>query len=159
VEAAKPLWYWVVVISIPLLLIAGAIYYLLRKKNGRNKFTSTSISAFDEAIKAIENLKQYNLATVQDAIVYHSELKGILKRYLSRKSNFSFLNKTTADLLVALKNEPVDKKTFTEAASSLRCSDAVQFAKYFPDAAASINCMLAIKDLIKGIEKTNTAQS
>ena len=152
-EAPNTLWYWLGAAATLLFIIFIVWrYYKYWKKKQKNISSISSLSPYEEARKALQSLQQYNLTAKQDVVAYHRDLKEILKKYLSLKTNVSFLNRTTADILLALKDKSLDQKIFIKTATSLRCSDAVQFAKYLPGEPDSVSCMLAVKELIDTLE-------
>ena len=153
-DAAITLWYWVAGIALLILVSVLLFWYLYqRKKNSRNHLSIQMLAPYEEAIKDLENLQQFNLLEKTAVLEYHSRLKMILKKYLSRKQGISFYEKTTGDILIWLKDNTVDKNLCTEIATSLRCSDAVLFAKYLPEENDSISCLLSTKKIIIEMEK------
>jgi hypothetical protein len=152
VETNVPIWYWLIAgITLLFLILAGIWYFKYRKKI-KNMTAQPLLPPYEQAMNALENLKQYNLTEVQQVVLYHSNLKSIFKRYLSRKDNSSFQNKTTADLLLFIKPKLNEKEIYSNAAFCLRCCDAVQFAKYFPAEQDSIKNLLVIKEMIDKLE-------
>ena len=83
---------------------------------------------------------------------YHVKLIEIFRRYLSRKENSDYQNKTTGDILIALKDNYRGKDIISKASTAMRFSDAVKFAKYTPAAADTIINKQLIKDSIDSIE-------
>ena len=150
-------WYYVAGGVLLLLIIAILLwsYFKNRKKDPVTAFTG-KLTPYEEALQSLEKLKQLNLQNPQDIKQYHARLAEIFKWFISRKQRASIMNKTTGDTLVHLStnNLPADK--ITNAATALRCGDAVKFAKYLPTAIESEECLGKIKDTIQFIQQPNT---
>ena len=157
VETMNELWYW---IGGGILLIA-LIIFLIWLYRRRKKTTvapipvKANLSAYDEAMMELKKLQQYNFSDAGDIKVVHTRLGEILKRYLSRRENDSYLNNTTSDILLVLTDIGVDKTMLSRSAAALRCGDAVKFAKYIPEAEETTNSIAAVTELIESF-KHNT---
>jgi len=152
-ETINPLWYW---IGAGVLLVALIIFliwfYRYWKKNKASIPFQTKTSPYDEAMKELENLKAYNLSVPEEIKIVHTKLGEILKRYLSRRQNNDYLNKTTGDILITLRDQYLDKNMLSKAAASLRCGDAVKFAKYLPPSYESEESLQSVKEVINVIQ-------
>jgi hypothetical protein len=157
VSVDYPVGYWVVG-GLILLLIIGLCFWAYRY--WKNKPTAVSpvskLAAFEQAIKALEALNQYHLSAPEQVKIYHTQLVDILKKYLSATTNTNHFNKSSSDILMLLKSYALDKEGIGKVATSLRCSDAVKFAKYLPLAEDSIANKLSIKDIIITLNKITT---
>jgi len=153
VEAANTIWYWIG--GALLLLLLGLLIYWLYKRNKKVKKIETlpsNVGPYEEALQQLENLSAYNLALPKEVLQYHVKLIEIFRRYLSRKENSDYQNKTTGDILIALKDNYRGKDIISKASTAMRFSDAVKFAKYSPPAAETIINKQLIKDSIDSIE-------
>lgn len=138
------------VIGIILLLL---IYrYFKRRKKKEKPIFQSALSPYDEAIKALNDLKKYNLYNAPEVKEYHSALAEIFKKYYSRKSQRNLLNKTTGDILVNLKENQGDI-VISSVAEALRTTDAVKFAKYLPPVQESEKSVEQVKNSIELLEK------
>lgn len=146
-------WYYVVSAIIMALIIAYFVYrYLQARKLKPVPVLHADLSAYDEAMKGLEELKKYNLSQPADIKLFHSTLASIIKRFYSRKTDQVLLNKTTGDLLLKFREQNVSADLIASMAAALRIGDAVKFAKYLPPAEESNICLEQVKD---GIEKLN----
>jgi hypothetical protein len=147
-------WYWVIGAVLVLLLIAAIVWiiYLFRKEKPAVSAKSIA-SAYKEAMDAIEKLNQYDLTDVQQVKTFHSKLAEIFKRYLSHIQNKNRLNQTTDEVLISVKEKPLDAEIFSNLAAALRCSDAVKFAKYHPSVNISKDSQLSIKKTIESLNQ------
>ena len=156
IREVKPenlLWYWVVGAILLLVLIGLIIWYFNKNKKKPAEIFKTKLSPYDEAMEELQGLKKINLYNPESLRIFHTKLTDIFKRYLSRKTNQLHLNKTTGDILVLLNETGLQKTEVSKAAYSLRCSDAVKFAKYQPDNNESNECLQSIKQVIDATEK------
>ncbi|HEY6064151.1 MAG TPA: hypothetical protein VIV35_11110, partial [Chitinophagaceae bacterium] len=81
-------------------------------------------------------------------------LTDIFRLYIFRKKGILSLQKTTADLILQLRDLPFSKEQFDKLSQALRLSDFVKFAKYVPAADDNRNCFEEIRNSIMTIEKT-----
>ena len=157
VEVMSPFWYWVggAVIILGLTFL-GYWLYRRSKKNKKAVLPTSNLSPYEEAMQELESLKQFDLSTTKELHQFHIKLIDTLRRYLSRKENIDYLNKTTGDILLAVNNNYRDKDIVTKAAVALRFSDAVKYAKYQPPASDSKANQQTIKETIDLIETVTT---
>jgi len=153
VEVINPLWYWAAGLVLLLLLIWLSIWLYRRYKKAKPLATALSnVSPYEEALEALKKLSSYNLSAPKEVQQYHIKLIEIFRRYLSRKENIDYLNKTTSDILIAINDKYNAKDILTKVSTALRFSDAVKFAKYVPAENDSVNNKQVIKDIIDTIE-------
>ena len=154
-----PLWYWIAG-GLSTLILAALIVYLFRywKKNKSTVGFKSKNAPFDEAMQQLDALKKYNLSDAEVIKLFHLKLVIIFTEYLSANYNTNHLNKTTGDLLIVLKSMEVWAETVSKMASSLRCADAVKFAKYLPAPGDSENCLQVIKETIIRLHQKQTAK-
>ena len=158
VETANILWYW---IAGGILLLALIIFLVWLYRRNKKKVVSpiplkSNLSAYDEAMLELKSLQVYNFSDPADIKIVHTKLAEILKRYLSRRENDNFLNKTTGDILILLDGIGVEKGLLSKMAAALRCGDAVKFAKYLPPAQETTESMSAAKELIEFFKSNST---
>lgn len=156
IREAKPenlFWYWVIGGVLLLALIGLIIWYFNKNKKRPAEIFKAKLSPYDEAMEELKALKKVNLYNPELLKVFHIKLTDIFRRYLSRKTNQLHTNKTTGDILVLLNETGLQKSEVSKAAQSLRCSDAVKFAKYQPDNTESYECLQSITQVIEATEK------
>lgn len=154
VETFNTMWYWIGGGALLLLLIILLIWlYRRRKKKVVSPIpVKSNLSAYDEAMQELKNLRKYNFSDAGDIRIIHTKLGEILKRYLSRRENDNYLNKTTSDMLIILKQVGVNNETLGNAAATLRAGDAVKFAKYLPPAHENEASLQSMEAVIKTIQ-------
>ena len=147
-------WYYVAAAVLLALIVAWLIYLYIRNTKRRSKqLFNSPFTAFDEAMKALQELKSLDLHDPVTIKEYHSSLADIYKRYLSRKQGKNMLNKTTGDILISTKEHYEDTRLVSTMAEALRCADAVKFAKFIPTVSESDQSHAQVKEAIELIEK------
>lgn len=157
-ETIRPIWYWVVG-SIGLLLAILLLMWWWRKRRLQRpgQPAQSSLSAYEEAMQELKILADYNLSVPEEVKRFHSKLATISKQYLSHKYQQAYLNTTTVETLLLLKGQQLDHELLTKVSASLRCGDAVKFAKYFPPISETENCRNSVVDLINTLEQLKVA--
>ena len=149
-----PLWMWVAGGLLIFLIIIALIYLIkyLRRKKPKALFDS-KLSPFDEAMQSLSFLQNENLLIKGNAKQFHTSLAEIFKRYLSRKLQKNMLNHTSSEVLLLLNDFNLSKENMLSAATLLRMTDAVKFAKYIPPASESESALMNTHIVIEEIEK------
>ncbi len=154
----KPNYWNILIRSALIFLVIVVIISVLkkiRKKKAKSEF-SNKLSPYDEAIQLMEKLKEFNLKNPDELKQYHVKISEIFQLYITRKQQFSIMNKTSGDVLVHLSENKLSKDIITNTATALRCGDAVKFAKYIPASAESEECLTKIKETINFIHHSTT---
>ena len=147
-------WYYIAGGIVLLLLVIVLLFlYFKKKRKLQTGETDSKISAYEEAVQELIKLSQYNLQNADEVKIYHIKLSGIFKRYLGRKQYKNLLNRTTGDLLISMAEMNLTSNDISNLAISLRCTDAVKFAKYIPAVAESEDSLIKIKAAINSIEQ------
>ncbi len=140
--------------AIVLLIIIGYLlyrYFKNRKKRPVPLFKS-SLSSFEEAMTALNELEKGNFLDKHREKEYHTQLADIFKRYYSRNTQKNLLNKTTGDILIELKENHIEIEQIAGIAEGLRYTDAVKFAKFIPLHSESNAALYLIRQAIKLLE-------
>lgn len=126
-------------------------YFKTRKKKAPPVF-DTKLSAYEEAIKALNQLQQSG----SEPKPFYSNLSDIFKRYYSRKTNLNLMPDTTSELLIRLKEHSRSTDIVSTAAEVLRFGDAVKFAKFQPSDSENSQAVNLIKQVIDHLEKKSS---
>ena len=155
VHNSRPFWQYIAGGVLVLLLIIGLIwlYRYYKKKKPQAKTITSNLSAYQQAMNGLDELKKNALATPAEIKLFHSKLSDIFRTYLSAKENTDYRNKTTSDILLSLND--IDKVKLSQLAAALRCGDAVKFAKYIPPKEENLNCLSSVKNIIELLDKKN----
>ena len=147
-------WYYVAAAILLALIVAWLIYRYIKNRQKRPKpIFNSALTAYDEAMRSLQGLSQYDLHDALQVKEYHTSLAAIFKRYYSRKQARNMTNKTTTDTLINVKEHYEDAGLVSLLAEALRCADAVKFAKYIPAVTESEQSYVQVKDSIERIEK------
>ena len=130
-------------------------YFKTRKKKTPPVFNAAQ-SAYDEAMKALQKMQKEPPTDKASLKIYYGSLSDIFKKYYSRKANSNLMSITTGDLLLRLQTQVKDAQVVSGAAESLRCGDAVKFAKYNPPTTQTEQSVLQIKTAIDFLEKKSS---
>jgi hypothetical protein len=150
-------WYYIIGGAVLLLLIIYLLYrYFKKKKKDTAATPASKLSPFDEAMAALKDLAQFNLQDAAEIKAYHIKLAAIFKNYLGRKQGKNLFNKTTGDLLITIKEIDFPPVNISELATTLRCTDAVKFARYLPLSNQSEDCKQKITEIIILTEQKTT---
>lgn len=150
-----PLWMWIGGAALLILLIVAIIYlikYFKSRKKPESIFRS-KLTPFDEAMQSIEQLQKEQFLYKGEVKPFHTKLTDIFKRYLSRKMEKNVLNLTSSEMLILLNDTLLPKNDTSLIAGSLRMTDAVKFAKFYPHKEESETTLINTKKVIEQIEK------
>ena len=152
-------WVYVAAIVLGLLIIGYLVYRYIRNRPKKPvPLFHSSLSPYEEAMKALEQLKQHNMKNPPEIKSYHTALTDIFKRYYSRRYGNNLLNKTTGDILLSIKETQGDSGLISKVAEVFRCADAVKFAKFIPAAEESRQRAMQVQEAISAIDKEEHTQ-
>jgi hypothetical protein len=148
IPAKKKQWWWYIA-GFAILLAAVVVYLLRKKKSALHHVPEVMIDPYGEAMKELEKLQRDK----PEAKKYHSKLTDIFRLYIFRKKGILSLQKTTADLVLQLRDLNFNKEQFDKLSQALRLSDFVKFARYVPTGDDDRNCFEEIKKSIMTLEQ------
>jgi len=154
VKDEVPWLIWAGAAALIILLVVLVVYlvkYFKRRKKPTSVFNS-KLSPFDEAMQLLDALQKEQLLYKGDVKQFHTRLIDIFKRYLSRKMQKNILNLTSSEVLLSLNDTLLSKADTFLIAGSLRMTDAVKFAKYFPPTSESESALINTKKVIEQID-------
>jgi hypothetical protein len=126
------------VIGAVTLLCIGLITWLLwkrRRRAGKATIVTSNLTPYEEAMEALDLLKQMDWREPGATKIYYTQLNDILRVFLLRKLHMSSLEKTNDELILHLHELGLNKDSFIKLAQALRMSDFVKFARYQPQKA------------------------
>lgn len=151
--------YWAVGIVTMLALIGFVIYLyktkLTKQDTKKEEIITSKRSALDEALESLKHLNERTIVKQEDMKMMHTDLTGVLKRYLLRANNINVFKSTTDEVLLKLKDNLITQAQLSSVAEILRLNDAVKFAGYFPspgESKAAIGKMEQIIHLLNKIK-------
>jgi hypothetical protein len=147
---------WIyIAIGVLLALIIGYLLYRYFKKRKKTKpLFDSGLSAYDEAMKALKKLQSYSLNHSSEIKEFHSQLPDVFRKYLSRREQRNFMNMTTGEILVYLKEQGAGSDLVSTVAEALRTSDAVKFARFQPAGSENERALEQVKASIEHINKS-----
>ncbi len=154
VKDEVPWLIWAGAAALIILLVVLVVYlvkYFKRRKKPASVFNS-KLSPFDEAMQSLDALQKEQLLYKGDVKQFHTRLIDIFKRYLSRKMQKNIFNLTSSEVLLSLNDTLLSKADTSLIAGSLRMTDAVKFAKYFPPTSESESALINTKKVIEQID-------
>ncbi len=150
VEVKSKLWYWIAGGILLLALIVFLIWLNRRKKISPSVplVRKSMLSPYDEAMDELKKLQQQNFSDPLIMRHVHTRIGEIIRQFLTRQENDNYLNKTTGDVLIFLKQINVSTELLTATAATLRLGDAVKFAKYAPPPGETEGSIAAATSLV-----------
>jgi hypothetical protein len=119
-------------------VVAYLIYRKLRKEPERREapVSAPPLPPPDvEAEAALRRLAEKGLIGKGQLAAFYTELSEVMKRYVGRRFEVPYLERTTSEVLEDLRPKKLPSGTMSELRSILNASDLVKFAKYLPEAA------------------------
>ncbi len=115
--------------------------------------------AFEEAMAALDELKNTDLSDTLSVKNYHTRISEIFRRYATRKFQPGLMNKTTGEVLVNLQGNHISHEQVAKLAAALRCGDAVKFAKYLPPVFESQSAFDQVKETIVLMDRSEKSST
>ena len=140
-------WWW---IAAGVLLIGAAIYYFSKGKkiSPQTVEVKSSKNAYEEAMQKLNALKTAGFSSKD----FHSGVTDIFRTYVFKRKGIRSMQKTTADLVIQLRELDLEKAGFEKLSQALRLSDFVKFAKYEPSVDDDNEAWSRVRDAIIEIE-------
>ena len=142
----KDNWWWIL-LSI---IIVGLIIFIVIRKRKKSKLAAI-LSIEEIAISKIEELNKKKLWLGNKLKEHYIELSYILREYLSNKLEISFLEKTTIETSLLLKQKDLAKVQIDTIVEVLEKSDMVKFAKSAPDEYEILKTSTLTKEIIQEV--------
>jgi hypothetical protein len=152
-EVSGPGWlkYIPWIIAVAVVLAGAALWYFLRKRKKEEPVQEAYVSKltpYEEALQALEDLRGKGYAQNGQVKNYYSRLNDILRVFVLRKLKIASLEKTNEELIIQLREMPMDKDTFSQLSTALRIADFVKFAKFQPNAEDNEKNLVIIRTAI-----------
>ncbi|MBO9632943.1 MAG: hypothetical protein J7578_07465 [Chitinophagaceae bacterium] len=120
--------------AVTLLAVAAIVWMLLPKKKKELPVApkAPELTPYDEAIHALDALKQKGWPQLSESKIFYTQLNDVLRVFVMRKLKISSLEKTNDELTRALIVLKPDAEQFSQMSHALQIADYVKFAKYTP---------------------------
>jgi hypothetical protein len=127
---------WILAALAVLLLIAGLIWYLNKRRKKQPVFVlkpKVVLSPKEAALREIEKLRMKKLWQAGRVKEYHSELTEILRKYIEGRFQVPALEQTSSEISESLSNQAgCPKQALDRLSHLLVLADMVKFAKVQP---------------------------
>jgi hypothetical protein len=154
----KDNWQWVLFPLLAALLIAGAVYYLIRnkKKKPLADLVKPGLPAHIIALNQLTELRDKKLWQQEKVKEYYSELSDVLREYLEKRYSIKTQERTTDEIFESLEKVGLAAKSKNTLHQLLTTADLVKFAKEKPSAPENEQC---ITDAISFVSDTKKTES
>ncbi len=144
---------WLAIIFSVALVAVGVWYYIKNRNKPKPEAPrfDSKLSPLEQALQELTKLKQSGLAEKGEMKSYYSKMSDILKIFLERQVAAGFMQHTTDETLIALKDKFLDAESTASLAEALRVGDAVKFAKYSSSVQESSRMTDVIENTVKKI--------
>jgi hypothetical protein len=116
--------------------------------------SDSRISLLDEALAALDQLKQMLREDPAAVKKYYSGLNDTLRIFMQKRLGIVTMEKTSEEMIHSLSELNMNRDAFTNLASALRMGDFVKFAKYVPGPFENENNLETIKKALVLINET-----
>jgi hypothetical protein len=141
---------WIIAIAAVAALVLVILLWRKKKRAAAPVADTPLLSAYEEAVKALELLRKKGVLPGGEK-AYYSSMNDILRNFVSRKFGISTFERTNEELIEQLANIHLPREAFMSLTQSLRMSDFVKFAKYRPsekDNLDNLNIIRSSVDLL-----------
>lgn len=128
-------WKWVLLVVLGILVLAGLIWYFVKKRKNRPEKVVPEKPAIPlhtlalEKLNALKSEKYWEQGQVKR---YHSELTDIIREYLEKRYGINALEQTSEEIFVGLKHLDITERNRDLLRQMLLLADLVKFAKASP---------------------------
>ena len=148
-------WIYIAIATVIGLVLLFFLIRYLRKRPKKTRETKYKLTPFEEAMKALDQLKNEKADTQAEAKLFYTTLGDIFKQYYSRKRTRDFSTLTTTELMLALARNDTPEDVISFISEALNTGDATKFARYLPPAYENDKCREFVSNAIVRIEKMN----
>ena len=145
-------WIYIAGIAIVALILFYLLWKYLRNRPKQQPKDPSNL-AYDEAIKALNKLRNTKTDTQSSAKQFYTSLGEIFKQYYQKKSAQNLDNKTTAEVVALLRKVTPTSQAADFVQEALGTGDAAKFAKYLPAAEENDKCCDFVVSAINSIEQ------
>ncbi len=119
-----------------LIAIALIVYLLWPKKKIKAEVQAVpQLTPYEEAMQSLDQLQKSSLQQNGEIKKYYTQLNDVLRVFVMRKLKIASLEKTNEELIMQLKQLPMEKEQFRQLSEALQIADFVKFARYQPERA------------------------
>lgn len=143
-----------ILLAAGILLILLLIRYL-RKRRHKKPIASAQVfsklSPLDEALQALDELKQQSLEEKK----FYTSLNDIIRWFVYRKTGVAAMQKTNDEFILQIEKLGMQQEDFVALAQTLRLCDVVKFAKFIPSKEDKEHSLRVIRSSVQIINNKN----
>lgn len=145
--------YWWVLILLPLILL---LFYWRKRRKSTYLSSPFSRSNHENLLQALLALEKKEMWKNDQTKIHFIELSTLVRTYLSDEFHFHFLEKTTQETTLILKQKKIDLQLIQLIDSILSVADLVKFAKSIPSETEILAVHEKIRACVSTIQQINT---
>jgi len=129
------IWPWALASILFIVMVAGLIYYLKKKKANQPivvKRQKPALPPHRIAFEELEKLRNEKLWQHGQVKEYHSRLTDILREYIEGRFSINSTEMTTWETIRAFAGAKIEKSSLEKLREILELADLAKFAKYKP---------------------------
>ena len=144
VVAQIPMWFWLVVGGL-ILLLAGLVWYVYRRgRRPRSELPLPPVNWLEE----LDRVGQLGLIERENYRQYYSLLSAVLRRCLEAKTPVRAVERTTFEIGRDLRAQAFDDQLVMAIEGFLNEADRVKFAKFAPRDYMACEAMDGVRDIV-----------
>ena len=144
VVAQIPVWFWLVVGGL-ILLLAGLVWYVYRRRRRpRSELPPPPVNWLEE----LDRVGQLGMIERENYRQYYSLLSAVLRRCLEEKTPVQALERTTFEIGRDLRAQAFDDQLVMAIEGFLNEADRVKFAKFAPRDDMAREAMDGVRDIV-----------
>jgi len=127
-------WYWIVVPLLIIGLIAGFVYYWMKRPKKQDDILPKvpAVPSYVTALNKLNELRDKKLWQQGEVKLYHSELSDTLREYLEERYGINALEQTSDEIIASIKRLSIPADGRNKLSQILVTADLVKFAKEQP---------------------------
>ncbi len=154
VVAQIPVWFWLAVGGL-ILLLAGLVWYVYRRRRRpRSELPPPPVNWLEE----LDRVGQLGLIEQENYRQYYSLLSAVLRRCLEEKTPVQALERTTFEIGRDLRAQAFDDQLVMAIESFLNEADRVKFAKFAPRDYMAREAMDSVRDIVSTLVTPSVTQ-
>ena len=154
VVAEIPVWFWLVIGGL-ILLLAGLVWYVYRRRRRpQAELPPPPVNWLEE----LDRVGQLGLIERENYRQYYSLLSGVLRRCLEAKTPVHAVERTTFEIGRDLREQAFDDQLVMDIEGFLNEADMVKFAKFAPRDDMAHEAMDGVRGIVSILVKPSVTQ-
>ena len=149
IQARIPIWAWVVLGGI-VLIVAGLIWYFIRRKRKPKEEPPPPPVNW---VKELDRIGQLGLLEQENYKQYYTLISDTFRRFLEEKVGVEAMEHTTFEIARDLAQAAVKLDMIQETEAFLSEADLVKFAKFTPDLGSAKDALPRVRQLVLALDR------